>query len=93
MSYEQEREFYHWLCFVLWQTGKFEPCLAGSVILYIHITDVKDITRASAMQVYQKPQQYQKALVTLIEIDNQPIILSELVNMHIGTLAHFLLPK
>jgi hypothetical protein len=36
---ETEKEFYYWLSFGLWRSKYFHPCLCGSVIPFIVISD------------------------------------------------------
>lgn len=78
---DEEKEFYYWLCYALWQTAQFEPYLAGSVIPFIHIRDVKSIVANASVKVRQKPVEYQKKLTALIEIDQQHKALSKQLNL------------
>ncbi len=66
---DKERNDYYWLCYALWQTGKFRPRLIGSAIPFIHISDLKDVIAEATIKANNKPKQYQKALSLLIDID------------------------
>lgn len=72
---EEEKQFYYWLCFALWQTGKFEPYLVGSVINFIHIRNVKAIVNEAAIKANTNAEQYQKALDLLVEINKREKLL------------------
>jgi hypothetical protein len=74
---EEERNFYYWLCFALWQTGKFRPSLIGSVVPFIHIGDLKQVISDATIKANNKPKQYQKSLSLLIDIDRKSEILTE----------------
>ena len=87
-----ERNFYYWLCFALWQTGKFRPRLIGSVIPFIHIGDFKDVIADSAIKANKKPKQYQKALSILIDIDQKSEALAQQLKL-IGELKKAVLYK
>lgn len=73
---DEERSFYYWLCFALWQTGKFKPYLVGSVIPFIHISNIKTILADATVKANRKPKQYQKSLTLLMDIDRKNEILT-----------------
>lgn len=73
----EEKEFYYWLCFALWQTSQFSPFLSGSLIPFIHLKNVKDVIGNAIYKIKDKPEEYQKKLAVLIEINNQQQLLSE----------------
>lgn len=66
---DKERNDYYWLCFALWQTGKFRPRLVGSAVPFIHISDLKQVISDALIKANKKSDQYQKALSLLIDID------------------------
>ncbi len=45
---KDEKEFYYWLCWGLWQAKRFEHFLLGSVIPYIRKKDVLDLVHKQA---------------------------------------------
>jgi hypothetical protein len=42
---------YYWLIYALWQGRKFHPCLCGSVVLFIHLRDLKKLIADAALRV------------------------------------------
>ncbi len=68
---EEEKNFYYWLCYALWQTEQFKPYLVGSVINFIHIRNVKNIVYESAIKVNANLNQFQKALDLLVEVNKR----------------------
>ena len=68
---EQEKDFYYWLTFCLWQADKFKIYLVGSVIPFIRISDLKEVMEQANHQANQNPSEYQKSLQLLIQIDKQ----------------------
>ena len=74
---DKERNDYYWLCFALWQTGRFRPRLIGSCVPFIHIGDLKEVIAEASSQASKKPKQYQKALSLLIDIDMKSEKLAE----------------
>ncbi len=71
----EEKEFYYWLCFALWQTSQFSPYLSGSLIPFIHIKSVKDVIGNAICKIKDKPEEYQKNLAILIDINNRQKII------------------
>ena len=45
---ETEKEFYYWLSFGLWRSKSFHPCLRGSVIPFIVISDYASTIKEGA---------------------------------------------
>lgn len=68
---KEEKEFYYWLCYALWQTGKFEPCLIGSVIPFIRVKDVKDLIIFSSKKAKLNQTKFDKILHALIKLNKQ----------------------
>ncbi len=68
---QSEKDFYYWLCFALWQAGKFQFYLVGSVIPFIRINDVKDLINQASIQANQNAIQFQKSLTLLLQIEQQ----------------------
>ena len=72
---EQEKNFYYWLAFCLWQADKFKLYLVGSVIPFIRISDIKEVMEQADRQANQNPSEYNKSLQLLIQIDKQSKII------------------
>ncbi len=68
---DKERNDYYWLCFALWQTGKFRPRLIGSAVPFIHIGDLKQVISEALAKANNNRKQYQRALSLLIDIDTK----------------------
>lgn len=68
---QNEKDFYYWLCFALWQAGKFQMYLVGSVIPFIRIDDVKDIILQATINANQNKIEYKKSLSLLLQIEQQ----------------------
>jgi len=66
---KEERDFYYWLCYGLWQAKKFQPVLCGSVVSFIRIHDLKAILSEAEQKVREQPQKFEKALKTLIKVN------------------------
>lgn len=78
---EDEKRFYYWLCYALWQTGQFEPYLVGSVINFIHIRNVKKIINESNAKVSVNLKEYHTALDLLIEINRREKLIESQVKI------------
>lgn len=66
---KEERDFYYWLCYGLWQAKKFYPALCGSVVLFLRVDDLKAVLREGELKVKQQPQKFEKALKTLVKVN------------------------
>ncbi len=89
---DKERNDYYWLCFALWQTKMFAPYLAGSVVPFIHIRDLKAVIAESEIKVKQNEKEYKKNLSLLIEMDAKSEELAEQLKK-INELKKFVLKK
>lgn len=68
---DEEKQFYYWLCFALWQTSQFEPYLVGSVINFIHIRNVRQVVNESAIKAQSNLRHYHKMLDLLMEVNKR----------------------
>ncbi len=50
-SSQEEKEFYYWLCFGLWQAKYWQVFLSGSIIEFLRIADFKSELQARAAQL------------------------------------------
>lgn len=71
LNTEEEKNFYYWLLYALWQTSQFEPYLVGSVINFIHIRNVKKVINEAAIKANANLKQYHKVLDLLYEINKR----------------------
>ncbi len=53
-SNENEKEFYYWLCWGLWQAKAFEHFLTGSVIMFIRKDELLHEIRKQAAHINQE---------------------------------------
>ena len=61
----KEKHLLYWLCFGLWQCGYFHPYLAGSVIPFLRLPELKSIISNARTQIEQRKTEYEKAVETL----------------------------
>lgn len=66
---QDERDFYYWLCYGLWQSNKFHPFLSGSVIPFLRVHELKDVIRKAEQKIKAKPEKFDKALKALIKVN------------------------
>ena len=66
---KEEKDFYYWLCYGLWQSNKFHPYLCGSVIPFIRVHDVRSIINQAEQKIKSKRGKFNKALKTLIKVN------------------------
>ena len=66
---KEEKDFYYWLCYGLWQSNKFHPYLSGSVIPFIRVHDVRSIINQAEQKIKSKRGKFNKALKTLIKVN------------------------
>ena len=75
----EEKEFYFWLSYGLWQSGSFREYLVGSVIPFIRIGDARKLLRESADKARAKNGKFEKAIEGLKKMEaHQAIILEQL---------------
>jgi hypothetical protein len=64
---KEELDFYFWLSYSLWQTGRFRPYLRGSVIPFLSVSD----TRQLLCQVSETIYPHWQHLLNVIEALNK----------------------
>ena len=89
---DKERNAYYWLCYALWQIGKFRPRLIGSAVPFIHIADLKEVIAEATIKANKKPMQYKESLSLLMDIDRKCEKLTEQLKL-IGKLKKTLLNR
>lgn len=75
-SYE-EREFYYWLCWGLWQAKAFEHFLCGSVILFIRKNELYNILQRQAAELH--PESWNTAIMKAKRLHAKELQLQELL--------------
>lgn len=68
-------DFYFWLCYGLYQTGKFKYYHRGSVINFINISDVQTLVSEMASQIHQHWQEYKLMVENLSKLERKKITL------------------
>lgn len=58
-------DFYFWLIYALFQSGKFKIRLRGSVIPFINIDDVRDLLREVAPAIHDDWARFRELIATL----------------------------
>jgi len=61
----EELDFYFWLCYALYQTGRFKQHLRGSVIPFLSIHDTRKVLYELAATVYPHWQHLQGVIEAL----------------------------
>lgn len=49
---KEEQEFYFWVAYSLWQTGRFKQFLRGSVVPFLSVNEARHLIRQTAARVY-----------------------------------------
>lgn len=62
---EEEKEFYYWLTFGLWNSKAFHPFLRGSVIPFIVINELKKCIEKGAEEARADLEKFQEAIKAL----------------------------
>lgn len=58
-------DFYFWLSYSLWQTGRFRPLLRGSVIPFLSVSDTRQLLCDVAETIYPHWQSLQNVIEAL----------------------------
>lgn len=64
-------DFYFWLCFGLFRTGKFQMFYRGSVINFLNVSDVQKLISEMAVNVHQHWQQYRLTVENLAKLEKK----------------------
>lgn len=62
---KEELDFYFWLSYSLWQTGRFKPYLRGSVIPFLSVSDLRQVLSQVAETVFPHWQSLQNVIEAL----------------------------
>jgi hypothetical protein len=66
----QYLNFYYWLVYGLFKTGKFKTRHRGSVILFVNINDIRDLIRDLAPTVFPHWAKFQELIKMLEKIES-----------------------
>lgn len=64
-------DFYFWLCYGLFQTGKFKMYHRGSVINFVNISDVQSLISEMAVNIHSHWQQYRQTVESLSKLEKR----------------------
>lgn len=78
---KEERDFYYWLCFGLWQGRFLDPCLTGSVIPFIRIDDLSAIIIKAADKASLNPDGLTKTVTLLEQLNQHQVKIMEQVKL------------
>lgn len=62
---KDELDFYFWLAYSLWQTGRFKPFLRGSAIPFLTVSDARNLLSEVAENVFPHWQNLQTVIEAL----------------------------
>ena len=74
---QQNFDFYFWLVYGLFQSGKFKVRHRGSVIPFINLNDVRDIIREVAPLIHPDWSRYQEILSSLNKLNKLKATLAQ----------------
>jgi len=67
---QQYFDFYFWLVYGIFKSGKFKIRLRGSVIPFINVDDVRDIIREMAPAIFPDWSRFRELIVTMDKLEN-----------------------
>ncbi len=78
-------DFYFWLCFGLFEAGKFKSYHRGSVIPFVNLRDLREVLKQFAPFVYNHYQQYRQIVDDLSKLEKRNVTLAEQIvsNKHL----------
>ncbi len=65
----ENKEFFYWLLFGLWQSNAFHPYLRGSVIPFIIIQELQKVIIQASEKAQANPAKFNKAISSLKQLD------------------------
>lgn len=77
----EERNFYFWLAYGLWQAQGFYPHLIGSAIPFLRIGDAKAVLLAGASKALKDRTKYLKSLALLQAFEKKSKVLEKQVEL------------
>jgi len=76
-----EKEFYFFLFYGLWQGGLFRPFITGSVIPFIRIDDLHSVVNEASQKVNTKPSDYEGVVKMMKDLDTYNALLLEKIKI------------
>jgi hypothetical protein len=70
-------DFYFWLCFGLFEAGKFISYHRGSVIQFVNLRDLREVLKQFAPHVYHHYQQYLQIVDDLSKLEKRNVTMAE----------------
>ena len=65
---KEELDFYFWLSYSLWQTGRFRPSLHGSVVPFLRVQEVRQLLSEAAESIFPHWQSIQQVIEALNQL-------------------------
>ena len=65
----EEKDFYFFLFYGLWQGGLFRPFITGSVIPFIRIDDLHSVVNEASLKVSSKPNEVDAVVKMMNDLD------------------------
>lgn len=81
-SSQDDREFFYWLSYALWQTQIYYTCLTGSVIPFIHISDVKHCLDRGCHSAMMDENSYRTAIKAMRKHHTISVTVTKLMAQH-----------
>ena len=73
----EEKDFYFFLFYGLWQGGLFRPFITGSVIPFIRIDDLHSVVNEASLKVSSKPNEVDAVVKMMNDLDTYNDVLSK----------------
>lgn len=77
----EEKEFYYFLFYGLWQGNLFRPFITGSVIPYIRIDDLINVVEEASKKVGIKANDYSDSIQLIKELDKHNDMLTKQITL------------
>ncbi len=77
----EEKEFYLFLFYGLWQGGLFKPFITGSVIPFIRIDDLIKVVEEASKKVSLRPKDYADSVQLMKELEKHNTILLKQIEL------------
>lgn len=68
---EQERHFYFSLCSALWEAGRFEPLMCGTVVSFIRVDDLRALFSQAVQAVQAHRSKFSEAVNLMNQLNEQ----------------------
>ncbi len=78
---EEEKNFYFWLCYGLWQARGFYEHLIGSVIPFLKIGDARSVLLTGTEKALKDRKKYMQSLSLLQDFENKKKVLERQIQL------------